>query len=288
MESNTKKAMNSLFLDYLLQNQSIIDNSAEKWLDSNNITDNIDEIASTVNEHLVLLMACWGEIGWCLPKFKERDIQLGKVLVDLKNNVSLDIIDESISECFSERDIESIIILTNKHLANSEIKKLDLTFELYLKHEFFASAVLLAGLIDSISINQFLKTNTNSENASQCWRCYGRVIQENFGGMYYSGTFPANHPAKNDKRANDTIDFFKSIKHDVLNKAEDILIPLSFALLKFYDDSDWQDKQHGNIPSSINRHWLVHSMYDYNDIKRVDCVKLFCMLYQLVELYSIL
>ena len=51
--------------------------------------------------------------------------------------------------------------------------------------------------------------------------------------------------------------------------------------------SNWQDKHNGKIPSSINRHWLVHSMYDYDDIKRADCIKLFCILFQMVELYSL-
>jgi len=34
---------------------------------------------------MVFIMACWGEIGWCLPKWKEQEIKLWKVLNDLKN-----------------------------------------------------------------------------------------------------------------------------------------------------------------------------------------------------------
>ena len=60
------------------------------------------------------------------------------------------------------------MILTQRKLSSSEGKKLDLAFELYLKHEYFASAVLLAGLIDSASINQFMKTNPTPANVSQC------------------------------------------------------------------------------------------------------------------------
>ena len=85
--NNTKKPMNSLFLNYLLSNQSKVDTNAEKWLESKNILDNISEISDEINEYLVSIMACWGEIGWCLPKCKERDIKLGKVLIDLKNNI---------------------------------------------------------------------------------------------------------------------------------------------------------------------------------------------------------
>ena len=287
MANNIKKPMNSLFLDFLINSQSRIDTNAEKWLESNSILDNIDEISDAVNEHLVLLMACWGEIGWCLPKCKERDVYLGKVLEDLKNNISINEIDKGLSECFKECEIEAFTIIIKKSLSVSDTKKLEVAFELYLKQEYFTSAVILAGIIDSISINQFIKANTNSENPSQCWKCYGKVIQDSFGGKYFSGVFPYKAHAKDDKRAKDTIEFFKSIKHDVFNhNVDDILVPLSFALLKFYDDSNWFDKQQGYIPSSINRHWLAHSMYDYNDISRADCIKLFCMLYQMIELYS--
>lgn len=286
-----KKPMNSLFLNYLIESERNIETNVEKWVKdfSSTDTDKVDEISEAINAHMVFIMACWGELGWCLPKCKERNIKLGKVLADLKNNVSVDEIDEGLSDCFDEREVEALTILIERHLSDSEKKKLDLAFELYLKQEYFASAMLLAGLIDSASINQVLKTNANPTNVSQCWKCYGKFIQENFGGTYFSAEFPFNKSAKNDKRGEATIEFFKSIKHDVcFDNKKKILIPLSFALLKFFDDSDWQDKQNGNIPSSINRHWLAHNMYDYDDITRADCIKLFCMLYQIVELYSML
>ena len=285
----TKKPMNSLFLDYLLQSDIEIEAKVEKWEKESSLRENIDEISETVDEHLMFMMACWGEIGWCLPKWKKSDIKLGRVLADIKNNISIDVIDEGLSDCFTERDVDSLSVFIQRHLPDSEKKKIDLAFELYLKHEYFASAVLLAGLIDSVSINQFMKTNPAPANVSQCWKCYGNVIQDNFGGTYFSGDFPANKSAKDDKRANGTIDFFKSIKNDsCFDHKKEILIPLSFALLKFFEDSDWKDKKNGMIPSSINRHWLAHNMYDYDDITRADCIKLFCMLYQMVELYSML
>lgn len=284
-----KKPMNSLFLNYLIESDSNIEDKVEKWEKKSNLRENIDEISETIDEHLVFIMACWGEIGWCLPEWKKKDVKLGNVLADIKNNVHIDIIDEGLSDCFSERDVDTLSVFIQRHLPDSEKGKIDVAFKLYLKHEYFASAVLLAGLIDSTSINQSLKTNPSPTNVSQCWKCYGNVIQDNFGGTYFSSNFPANISAKDDKRANATIDFFKSINHDsCFDHKKEILIPLSFALLKFFDDSDWHDKKNGNIPSSINRHWLSHNMYDYDDITRADCIKLFCMLYQMVDLYSML
>lgn len=287
----TKKPMNSLFLDYLIESENFIDENAEKWVQNFSLNNKniIGKMSEATNAHVVFIKACWGEIGWCLPKWKEKSIKISNVFADLKNNVPISEIDDGLSDCFEEREIDALTILIKRHLPESEKKKLDLAFELYLKQEYFTSAVLLAGLIDSASINQLLKANDNPENVSQCWKCYGKVIQDNFGGTYFSGQFPFNKSAGNDERGKATIDFFKSIKHDVcFDEKKDILIPLSFALLKFFDDSDWKDKQNGLIPSSINRHWLAHNMYDYDDVTRADCIKLFCLLYQIIELYSLL
>ena len=286
-----KNPMNSLFLNYLLESEKDIDNKTEKWIQSLKArdTDKINEMSETLNAHKVLIRACWGEIGWCLPEFIERNVRVENVFSDLKNNVSVSEIDDKLSDCFSEREIETLTILIERHLPSSEKEKLDLAFELYLKQKYFVSATLIAGLVDSASINQYLKTNDNPNNVSQCWKCYGKVIQDSFSGTYFSGEFPFNKSAKNDERGKATIEFFKSIRYDVcFDDKKNILISLSFALLKFFDDSDWRDKKSGNIPSSINRHWLAHNMYDYDDITRADCIKLFCMLYQIVELYSML
>ena len=59
----TKKPMHSLFLDYLLQSDIEIEAKVEKWEKESSLRENIDEISETVDEHLMFMMACWGEIG---------------------------------------------------------------------------------------------------------------------------------------------------------------------------------------------------------------------------------
>ena len=53
----TKKPMNSLFLNYLLQSDIEIEAKVEKWEKESNLRKNIDEISETVNEHLMFIMA---------------------------------------------------------------------------------------------------------------------------------------------------------------------------------------------------------------------------------------
>lgn len=283
-----KKAANSLFLDYLIENEAKFESQADTWIEGVQEKDHksLEELSSSLNERIILQKACFGELGWCFPSFMKKLIELGKVMFDLRNGVSIEEIDLGIAECFLEREIEAIVILTEKFLSDSDKKKINLAFELYLKQEYFASSMLLAGIIDSASINQALKKPNTIENISQCWKCYGKVIQENFATKYFSAEFPYNKSAKKDGRSKATIDFFESIKHDeCFQDKKEILIPLSFAMLKFFDDSDWTDKKNGIIPSSVNRHWLAHNMYDYDDITRADCVKLFFLLHQIMELY---
>ena len=283
-----KKAANSLFLDYLIENEAKFESQADTWIEGVQEKDHksLEELSSSLNERIILQKACFGELGWCFPSFMKKLIELGKVMFDLRNGVSIEEIDLGIAECFLEREIEAIVILTEKFLSDSDKKKINLAFELYLKQEYFASSMLLAGIIDSASINQALKKPNTIENISQCWKCYGKVIQENFATKYFSAEFPYKKKKKKDGRSKATIDFFESIKHDeCFQDKKEILIPLSFAMLKFFDDSDWTDKKNGIIPSSVNRHWLAHNMYDYDDITRADCMKLFFLLCQIMELY---
>lgn len=51
--------------------------------------------------------------------------------------------------------------------------------------------------------------------------------------------------------------------------------------------SDWKNYPN-NKPEVINRHWLMHGMYDIEDITKADCIKLMLMLNQLSELYGTL
>ena len=267
-----KKEANNLFLDYLIENEAKFESQADAWMEGiqEKNSESLHEVSSSLNERVILLEACFGELGWCFPNFLKKHIVLGKVMDDLRNKVSIDEIDLGVADCFREREIEALIILTEMHLSDSDKKKLGLAFELYLKQEYFTSAMLLAGIIDSASINQALKEPSTIENVSQCWKCYGKVIQENFATKYFTAEFPYNKRAKHDECFQDK---------------KEILIPLSFAMLKFFDDSDWTDKKNGTIPSSVNRHWLAHNMYDYDDITRADCMKLFFLLHQTMELY---
>lgn len=68
----TKKPMNSLFLDYLIKSDSNIETNVEKWMQDFSLTDTekMSEMSEAITAHVVFIKACWGEIGWCLPKWK--------------------------------------------------------------------------------------------------------------------------------------------------------------------------------------------------------------------------
>ena len=68
----TKKQMNSLFLKYLIESDNNIEAKVDRWEIEPNLKESIEEISETVDEHLIFVMACWGEIGWCLPEWKKE------------------------------------------------------------------------------------------------------------------------------------------------------------------------------------------------------------------------
>ena len=109
-----KKAANSLFLDYLIENEAKFESQADTWIEGVQEKDHksLEELSSSLNERIILQKACFGELGWCFPSFMKKLIELGKVMFDLRNGVSIEEIDLGIAECFLEREIEAIVILT--------------------------------------------------------------------------------------------------------------------------------------------------------------------------------
>jgi hypothetical protein len=56
---------------------------------------------------------------------------------------------------------------------------------------------------------------------------------------------------------------------------QDVL--LGNVISTLYADNNWSD-YYSNKPPVINRNWLAHGMYDYDDITKADCYKLIFIL----------
>ena len=265
-------------------------------------------IGDSYKEILIKNITLFGELEWCcynvpLKKIGTEitmknigDSSLQNAILNLvKSNRKATIreIDEYISKQFTRKMVKNIEQEMGNYLGEKDRTKLHQAIMDYLAKRYFDSANLLAGLIDSQSIKQnlldiengkYLPDENGNQNISQGWRAFYIVFKNNFTEYFGGESFNGN--TRKDSRQKGFDNFIESVKPGMLDNYE-ITIPflhLSFCLLKFFDDSNWKNYPN-NKPQVINRHWLMHGMYDIEDISKADCLKLLLILNQLSKLY---
>lgn len=254
-------------------------------------------------ENLINNLGLLGNYGWCSYTISSQNEDLSNAkflngvakLLQENPDVTTKEIDEYNSKYFTRKVINNILQETDKYLDASDKKKLNQAMTAYRGKRYFECSNLLAGLIDSQSIKQNLADIKNgkyppdekgNQNISQGWRAFQIVFQNNF--TIYFGNESFNGNSKKASREKGFEDFVEKVTPNLHNyKITVPFLNLSFCLLRFFDDSDWKNYPN-NKPEVINRHWLMHGMYDIEDITKADCIKLMLMLNQLSELYGTL
>ncbi len=258
---------------------------------------------------LIEKLQLMGAFEWCCidekivlsNRYKSEygeDVRLSVIVIDkLKSNdcSALDI-DRFIGNFFSSDIVKVLEGETTSYIDESDKKKLNRAMIAFRGRRYLESASLLASLIDAQSIKQELFDITNGRyhvdntdknnnpNISQGWKAFYIVFCNNFSKYFNNEVF--NGSGKKEKREKGMKDFLNGIKGSIPNDDTIVsIVALSLCLLNFFDDSEWQNYP-DNKPTVINRHWLMHGMYDIDDITRYDCIKLLLMLNQLTKLYS--
>lgn len=257
----------------------------------------------TYKDNLINNLVLLGEYGWCYYTISStnEDLSNARLLSGLakflkeNSHATTKEVDEYNSKHFTRKVINAISQGTAKYLDDSDKKKLHQAMTAYRGKRYLDCANLLAGLIDSQSIKQNLADIRNgkyppeangNQNVSQGWRAFFIVFQNNFAVYFGNESFNGN--SKKASREKGFEDFIEKVKPNLHNyKITVPFLNLSYCLLKFFDDSDWKNYPN-NKPEVINRHWLMHGMYDIEDITKADCIKLMLMLNQLSELYNTL
>lgn len=246
-----------------------------------------------------------GFIEWCnIDKWVDlkgkRNSKVFKTLSDkiyfemTKDNFELMSIDRYIGKHFTREIITQIENETITCLDENDIEKLKMAMIDFRASRYLDSANILAGLIDSQSIKQELFDYDNKKyrdkfidkdkkpNISQGWRSFYHVFANNFSVYFDGEEFDCGK--KRDERFEEFIDKIKGkLPND--NEIVTSIVALSFCLFKYFEDTDWTCYP-DFIPAVINRHWLMHGMYDIEDVTRNDCIKLLLMLNQISNLYS--
>lgn len=250
-----------------------------------------------LKENLILNLEILGDLEWCyleIEELEDSDIfdldfpsQL-KEYLETHQQASVKDIDEYIAKQFKKKTIEEITNRTILNLDTNDTEKLNQAMIDYRAKRYLDCANLLASLIDAQSIKQELFDRKNGRaninlNISQCWQAFYIVFHNNLSKYFNDKLFTKD--GSKEKREKGFHKFIEEIKPH-LNEYQ-ITLPilhLAYCLLKFFDDSNWEN--YPKKPEVINRHWLMHGMYDMDDITKSDCIKLLLMLNQLTNIYA--
>ena len=207
----------------------------------------------------------------------------------LDDDASIKDIDAYITNYFTKKIIISIADRTALNLDEKDVKKFDQAMIDFRARRYLDCANLLASLIDSQSIKQELddlkkeRYGEFPDNITQGWQAFYIVFRNDLSKYFDGKVFVGK--GKKEKRENGFKEFMEEVKADLSDYETKIpILLLASCLIKFFEDSNW--KNYPQKPEVINRHWLMHGMYDIDDITKSDCIKLLLMLNQLTDIYK--
>lgn len=220
----------------------------------------------------------YGQCGWAL--FDDYVPQ--KILRPLKKiqddgEYSQDI-DEQISYRCSDKDIRNLIkeIQTYNESEDFYIKIKQAENE--FKHKrYYICALLLFNIIDSHNIS--LLNNKQQDPTKQGNKALLKLVS-----LQYSSIINGLSPCESEQKEKQLHELMAQYTYTENYEADARiyeLINLLWAFNTIFSNDKWE--QCTELPSCINRHFLIHGIYQNQDIMRYDCIKLFFLLRKLVR-----
>ena len=259
--------------------------------------DFLSNVGIRIRESLLLELSIFGELEWCYWGVHELDDSklwdmsptYLKEYLDENKNASVKDIDAYITKYFTKKIIISIADRTALNLDKNDSKKFNQAMIDFRARRYLDCANLLASLIDAQSIKQEIFDMNNNKyrdapaNIAQGWQAFSIVFYNDLAEFFDGKDFKAKRGDKKKREEKFEI-FIDEIKNNLSNYETKIpILLLASCLIKFFEDSNW--KNYPQKPEVINRHWLMHGMYDIDDITKSDCIKLLLMLNQLTDIY---
>lgn len=286
-EKNTFDSVNSA-TQKLANMSNVLTESLRKFL---------DKVGIGIRELLIFDISVLGELEWCYLEIEElEDSDLldltpsyFREYLDDNEHASIKDIDEHVTKFFTKKIIDNITDRTILNLDINDKQKLEQAMIDFRARRYLDCANLLASLMDSQSIKQELydlkngRYGGNPINVSQGWQAFFIVFRNDLSKYFDGKSF--NGSGKKATRENGFKEFIGEVKSDLSDYETKIpILLLASCLINFFDDSNW--KNYPQKPEVINRHWLMHGMYDIDDITKSDCIKLLLMLNQLTNIYA--
>lgn len=168
-------------------------------------------------------------------------------------------------------------------LSQEDKEKFQKTMINFRARRYYDATTLLVGLINAQSIKEVLFHGKPGDNISQGLQALAIAYSNKFSAQLDTSLIKP----KSKKREEELTDFIETNKCKE-HEAKTLVrkhIALIYSIFAIFHNSDWHDYPHTK-PQIINRHWLAHGMYDYDDVKKSDCLKLLFMLNQVASLYQ--
>lgn len=266
----------------------------------NPIQNIFEEFQEIFNETLIENIRILGSYEWCylnIHYLDDTDLMRVPIPKDfnrfLKENEDATVkdIDDFVVKFFTKDIITKLSDDVRLYLSDVDLIKFNKAMVNFRARRYFECALLLSGLIDSQNIKQslydihtgkYLPDENGKFNIDQGWNAFAIVFNNNLTDYFNNTSFKGRGNAKEREKK-----FNKFIEDSEVNIGDETVLAilhLSLCLLKFFDDSNWMNYPQSK-PEVINRHWLMHGMYDYEDVTKSDCVKLLLMLNQITELF---
>lgn len=260
--------------------------------------DFLSNVGIRIRESLLLELSILGELEWCYWGIEELDDSelwdmsptYLKEYLDDNDDASIKDIDAYIVKYFTNKIIINISDKIVLNLDEKDIKKFEQAMIDFRARRYLDCANLLASLIDAQSIKQEIFDMNNNKyrdapaNIAQGWQAFSIVFYNDLAEVFDGKDFKVKRGdrKKREEKFEIFIDEIKNNLSDYETKMPILL--LASCLIKFFEDSNW--KNYPQKPEVINRHWLMHGMYDIDDITKSDCIKLLLMLNQITDIYA--
>lgn len=258
----------------------------------NSIDSIIKNLPSRVNKECEIL----GKYGWAFYCIDDVDPEINyDFLINVDNGTEKDYTKEDIDEyivkkIFNKEKKELIIENIKKYLSESDIKKLNDAIYLFNGKRYYSASGLILELIDSTTINFNIndsknpsKTLSNTNIGAQGWDAINVMAMNNLKNYIVSNSTNIKPDLFKNNRNTTVPEYLDNVEYKKDNLVCLQITNLLYVFLKVFTNSDWTKT---SDKPTLNRHWKMHGMYLYEDITKIDCIKLFILLYQELLVYD--
>lgn len=256
----------------------------------------LERAQSALSKMLVLLYYKSAALGWCICDDEKQNNKLQDIFHALSNkintkNIESDIdiaeIDNYANALISDEDITTLV--SEMLLCDEDCDKLSRALTFFQQKDYYTCSFYLSTLIDSQNIKLEVEQHIKLQDdicPKQCWISFIRVLDYHFPNITDESLRNSDMSGPKKREAfTDLVDKINYSKYSVYETNILLIVAVGYCLINLFDNTNWMGYKNTR-PAYFNRNWLTHGMYDIADVDRIDCLKLFFLLYGIHKLFG--